>query len=81
MYYHEKNHQVWLTLTPITKENMLNDTKSFSHSLKMAAITLSNFKWPQLQHFLDDNLYLNTKIISRICSFQNYIISKYPKTS
>ena len=37
-----------------------------SRFLNMAAITLSNFKWPQFQYFLDDSLHLNTKISSRI---------------
>ena len=45
----------------------------------MAAITLSNFKWPQLQYFLDDSLHLDTKIISRICSFQNCLYLKVPQ--
>ena len=62
-------------------ENMQKDIKSFkSRFLKMAAVTLSNFKWPQLQYFLDDSLHLNTKIINRICSFQNfYVYLKIPQ--
>ena len=50
-----------------------------SRFLKMAAITLSSFKWPQLQYVLDDSLHLNTTIISRICSFQNCIYLKIPQ--
>ena len=62
-WYHDKNQEVCYG-------NYAKRHKIFqSHFLKMAAITLSNFKWPQLQYFLDDSLHLNTKIITRICSF------------
>ena len=80
MYYHDKNQEVWLTLKPCCYGKYAKRHKIFqSRFLKMAAITLSNFKWPQLQYFLDDSLHLNTKIISRICSFQNCIYLKIPQ--
>ena len=58
-----------------------NTTRHADH-IKMAAITLSRLQMTTtLILFLDDSLHLNTKIISRICSFQNYIYLKKPKTS
>ena len=74
VYYHDKNQEVWLTLNPCCYGKYAKRHKIFqSHFLKMATVTLSNFKWPQLQYFLDDSLHLNTKIISRIYIFENYI--------
>ena len=74
VYYHDKNQEDWLTLNPCCYGKYAKRHKIFqSHFLKMATVTLSNFKWPQLQYFLDDSLHLNTKIISRIYIFENYI--------
>ena len=56
VYYREKILEVWLALTPPpplpAKENMQTNKTSHGRFLKIAAITLSNFKWPQLQHMI-----------------------------
>ena len=45
MYYHDKNQEVWLTLNPHCYGKYAKRHKIFqSVFLKMAAITLSNFK-------------------------------------
>ena len=45
MYYHDKNQEVWLTLNPRCYGIYAKRHKIFqSRFLKMAAITLSNFK-------------------------------------
>ena len=60
----------------VVKENLQNVTKSFRAVFWK---WLSNFKYSQLQTFFYDSLHLNTKIISRICSFFNYTHLKIPK--
>ena len=80
MCYHDKNQEVWVTLNPRCYEKYAKIHTIFqSRFLKMVAITLSNFKWPQLQYLLDDSLHLNTKIIGRICSFENCVYLKIPQ--
>jgi len=45
VHYHDKNQEVWLTLNPRCYEKNEKRHKIFqSRFLKMAAITLSNFK-------------------------------------
>ena len=53
-------------------ENMQKDIKS-SRAIfwKWLPLCLATWNDHKLQYFLDDSLHLNTKIITRICSFQN----------
>ena len=66
--------------TPVAMENMQKDIKS-SRAIfwKWLPLCLATWNDHKLQYFLDDSLHLNTKIITRICSFQNCIYLKIAK--
>ena len=74
MYYHDKNQEAWLTLNPRCYGKYAKIHKIFhSRFSKWLRLCLATSNDHNFNTFLDDSLHLNTKIISRICSFQNYL--------